>query len=168
MRPYWLFIYMGNRKGNVESDLIRKHGFTPISFNTYDKIRMLFLGTINDKEESFCKHIDKNGMKTGPITPDLAQITNKTILVLTTKSDIDKIRTADDISAVLAFDYSNGRTIKVVGMCSNQVIKSNGGDLLVRHLMNASKKQGITISDKKHYITKRRTKKKMKMSKRII
>ena len=53
------FIYVNRPFNKIETQLIRDHRFKPLSYDEYDKIRMQFLGTINEKEESFCKRVYK-------------------------------------------------------------------------------------------------------------
>jgi hypothetical protein len=139
------FIYVNRPFNKIETQLIRDHRFKPLSYDEYDKIRMQFLGTINEKEESFCKRVYK-GKKIGPMTPTLAQLSDKnnTMLVLT-KGD-------DEIKAVAGFKIVNKR-LYINGVCSNQVTKSLGGDLLVRLVQKVCNKHGIT---KRNVVTKSR------------
>ena len=147
------FIYC-KKQGHLEHTLVRDHGFQPISYETYDKFRMLFLGTINKKEESFCMRV-KNGVKVGAMmTPDLALLTDKNADTTVLVSARQVVRSAGDIKAVLAFRHSGDKAIRVDGMCSNQVVKSNEGVVLVKHLKNVCERQGIMVIDKKHYTTK--------------
>ena len=164
------FIYCKNQ-GDIERALVRDHGFQPISYETYDKFRMLFLGTINKKEESFCMRV-KNGVKVGAMmTPDLALLTDKnadtTVLVLASRV----VRSAGDIKAVLAFSHSGDKAIRVDGMCSNQVIRSNGGVRLHNYLKKVCAKRGILVINRINNTTKsnksNKRKKKRNKTKRL-
>jgi hypothetical protein len=136
------FIYVNRPFNKIETQLIRDHRFKPLSYDEYDKIRMQFLGIINEKEESFCKRVYK-GKKIGPMTPKLMQLSDKnnTMLVLT-KGD-------DEIKAVAGFKIVNKR-LYINGVCSNQVTKSLGGDLLVRLV------QKVCSITKRNVVTKSR------------
>lgn len=133
------FIYVNRPFNKIEQILIRSHGFKPLSYDEYDKMRILFLGTINKKEESFCKRVYK-GQKIGPMTPALAQLSekNNTMLILTRGADVR------DIKAVIGFKMANG-ILRINGACSNQVTKSTGGEWLIGLVQNVCKKTGITM-----------------------
>ena len=121
------------------------HQFTPLSYDEYDKIRMQFLGTINKKEESFCKRVYK-GKKIGPMTPKLMQLSDKNnkMLFLSKGETIDS---ANDIKAVVGFTVSKNK-LRINGVCSNQVTKSKGGSMLVKMVQ--------MVVNKNKIITKRR------------
>ena len=139
------FIYVNRPFNKIETQLIRDRGFTPLSYDEYDKIRMQFLGTINKKKESFCKRVYK-GRKIGPMTPKLMQLSDKnnTMLVLSRGETIDS---ADDIKAVVGFTVSKNK-LRINGVCSNQVTKSKGGDMIVKMLE--------MVINKNKIVTKRR------------
>jgi hypothetical protein len=139
------FIYINRPFNEIEAQLIRDRGFKPLSYDEYDKIRMQFLGTINKKEESFCKKVYK-GKKIGPMTPTLMQLSDKnnTMLVLSRGEMIDS---ADDIKAVVGFTISKNK-LRINGVCSNQVTKSKGGSMLVKMIERVFNKNKI--------VTKRR------------
>ena len=123
------FIYVNRPFNEIETQLIRDHRFTPLLYDEYDKMRVQFLSTINEKEESFCKRVYK-GRKIGPMTPKLMQLSDKnnTMLVL---SKGETINSADDIKAVVGFTISKNK-LGINGVCSNQVTKSKGGSMLVK------------------------------------
>jgi hypothetical protein len=149
------FIYVSRPFNKIETQLIRDHRFKPLSYDEYDKIRMQFLGTINKKEESFCKRVYK-GKKIGQMTPTLAQLSDKnnTMLVLTKG---DNIVDASDIKAVVGFKIIN-KLLYINGVCSNQVTKSSGGDLLVTLVQKVCNKHGIT---KRNVVSKSRVTKRI-------
>ena len=139
------FIYVNRPFNEVETQLIRDRGFTPLSYDEYDKIRMQFLGTINEKEESFCKRVYK-GKKIGPMTLKLMQLSDKnnTMLVLSRGETIDS---ADDIKAVIGFTVSKNK-LRINGVCSNQVTKSKGGSMLVKMVQMVFNKNKIVTKRK--------------------
>ena len=135
------FIYVNRSFNETELALIQQYGFKSISYDEYDKIRVLFLSTINKKEESFCKRVYK-GRKIGPITPELMQLSDKnnTMLVLSRRETIDS---ADDIKAVVGFTIAKNK-LRINGVCSNQVTKAKGGDMLVNLVKKVVNKNKIT------------------------
>ena len=140
-----LFIYVGKKQTIIERELIHQHGFQLITYEEYDKLRVRFLGTINKRGDTFC--IAKNSKQFGSlITPTLAQLSDKnnTMLVLSSKSNVEDIQSANDIKAVLGYTFSKN-TVRINGICNNQVIKSTGGRVLINHLTNACKNKNLMI-----------------------
>jgi hypothetical protein len=131
----------------IETELVDKFRFQPITQDECNKIVQLILKVSNDKGETFCKYVDETGKSLGITTSTVAGHTSgdETVLILSTRDNIEEIESGNDIRAILAFDYHDDEynDLDINVLCSNQVIKSGGGGLLIKSLIDVCKQEGI-------------------------
>jgi hypothetical protein len=147
-----LFICLNNSTdkfreyANLETDLIRNHGFQLMIEKDYDRLMRIVSTTHNENGESFCKRME-DGVSIGIMTSTLVgnSIRMNTVLILTTKDSVEEIDTMDDIRAILAFNYEDEeyKLVDINALCSNQLSRSRGGGLLIGHLIDVCQKNRI-------------------------
>jgi len=147
-----LFICLNNSPdkfreyANLETDLIRNHGFQLMIEKDYDRLMRIVSKTHNEKGESFCKRME-DGVSIGIMTSTLVgnSIRMNTVLILTTKDAVEEIDTMDDIRAILAFNYEDEeyKLVDINALCSNQLTRSRGGGLLIGHLIDVCRENRI-------------------------
>jgi hypothetical protein len=132
---------------SIEQQLVNNFGFQEISLDDCNKIVQLILRVTNDKGETFCKYLDKNGVPQGIATSTIGGHTSgdETILILSTRDNFNEIETGNDIRAILAFNYEDYeyKNIDINVLCSNQVTKLGGGKILLENLINVSRLEGM-------------------------
>ena len=148
-----LFICLNNSPdkfreyANLETDLIRGHGFGLMIETDYARLMKIVSTTYNEKGESFCKRVDENGTAIGIMTSTLVGNSNRinTVLILTTKDAVEEIDTMDDIRAILAFNYEDEeyKLVDINALCSNQLTMSRGGGVLITHLIDVCRENRL-------------------------
>jgi N-acetylglutamate synthase-like GNAT family acetyltransferase len=131
----------------IETELVDKLGFQPITQDDCNKIVQLILKVRNDKSESFCRYVDEEGISRGIGVATVAGHTSgdETVLILSTKDNFEEIESGNDIRAILAFNYEDDeyKNVDINVLCSNQVTKSGGGGILIKSLIEICKQEGI-------------------------
>ena len=144
-----VFICLNNSRykvrghADLETRLIRSHGFQLIVDSDYERIMDLILKTTNEKGETFCRRLEE-GVFAGIMVSYLAgnSIRNNTVLILTSSATnaIEEVESIADIRAVLAFNYNDdddeSKVVDINALCSNQLTKSRGGGLLLTPLIS--------------------------------
>lgn len=139
--------YKNRGHAQLETNLIRDHGFQLMIETDYDRLMRIVSSTRNEKGESFCKRFDVNGISIGIMTSTLVGNSTRTntVLILTTKDAVEEIDTMDDIRAILAFNYEDdeNKLVDINALCSNQLSKSRGGGLLIAHLIDVCRENQL-------------------------
>ena len=150
-----LFICLNNSSykirehAQLETELIRDHGFQLMIETDYARLMRIVSTTHNEKGESFCKRVDENGTAIGIMTSTLVGNSNRinTVLILTTKDAVEEIDTMDDIRAILAFNYEDdeNKLVDINALCSNQLTRSRGGGLLIAPLIDVCRENQLNF-----------------------
>ena len=139
--------YKNQRHTKIETELVDTFGFQQITQDNCNKIVKLILKVENDKQDKFCKSINTKGESLGIETSTVVAHTtgDETVLILSTKNNIEEITSGNDIRAILTFNYEDeeDKYLDLTALCSNQVTKSGGGRVLIENLINVCKQEGI-------------------------
>ena len=107
----------------------------------------------SDKGETFCKYKDEKDNLQGVDMATLSSHTigEDTVLILSTRENFNEIESADDIRAILAFNYEEfddddkKYELNILVLCSNQITKLRGAETLLLNLINVSRENGIRL-----------------------
>jgi len=143
--------YKNNLHTEIETELIDAYGYNPISLTEFNRILALILKATNSSGAKFCRKNDSTGKPQGIDTVMISGHSrgDATILILSNKDSIEEIQNADDIQAILIFNYEeedesvNKYELNIFVLCSNQITNSGGGKILLQSLIDVSKRNGI-------------------------
>jgi hypothetical protein len=143
--------YKNELHNEIETRLTHEYGYIPFSLTEFKRILALILKATNSSGETFCKKFDSTGKLQGISTAMIAghSTGDDTVLILSNKDSIEEIQNADDIQAILIFNYDeedesvNKYELNIFVLCSNQITKSGGGKVLLQNLIDISKTSGM-------------------------
>ena len=149
--------YKNGLHTEIETELIDAYGYNPFSLAEFNRVLKLILKATNLSGSTFCKKNDSTGKSQGINTAMIAGHSrgDDTILILSNKDSIEEIQNADDIQAILIFNYEENEDeesvkkyeIDIFILCSNQITNSGGGKILLQSLIDVSRRKGMrTIS----------------------
>jgi hypothetical protein len=145
--------YKNELHNKIETDLIREYGYNSFPLAEFKRILTLILKATNSSGETFCKKFDSTGKLQGISTSMIAghSTGDSTILILSTKDSTGEIQNADDIQAILIFNYEEEDEeesvkkyeLNIFVLCSNQITNSGGGRILLENLIDVSRRNGM-------------------------
>ena len=149
--------YKNDLHNEIETELIHAYGYNIFSLEEFKRILNLILKAKDSSGATFCKKFDSTGKSQGINTAMIAghSMGSDTILILSNKDSIEEIQNADDIQAILIFNYEENDhdesvkkfEIDIFILCSNQITNSGGGKILLQSLIDVSRRKGMrTIS----------------------
>ena len=151
--------YKNDLHNEIESELIDAYGYNIFSLEEFKRILNLILKAKDSSGATFCKKFDSTGKSQGINTAMIAghSMGGDTILILSNKDSIEEIQNADNIQAILIFNYEENDDddeesikkyeIDIFILCSNQITNSGGGKILLQSLIDVSRRKGMrTIS----------------------
>jgi hypothetical protein len=150
--------YKNDLHNEIETELIDAYGYNIFSLEEFKRILNLILKAKDSSGATFCKKFDSTGKSQGINTAMIAghSMGGDTILILSNKDSIEEIQNADDIQAILIFNYEENDDdeesikkyeIDIFILCSNQITNSGGGKILLQSLIDVSRRKGMrTIS----------------------
>jgi hypothetical protein len=138
--------YKSAKQSRIEELLRETYGFKRITDDECSRVKNIIRHTTNDEKETFCKNKNQEGMMVATLFTHMNN--SETVLILTTKENIEEVESGDDIRVVLTFrifeNYENFdevlddiNEIKITTLCSNQVSKRGGGSILLRTFIDA-------------------------------
>ena len=137
----------------IETELIDTYRYNPFSLKEFNRILNLILKAKHPSGATFCQKIDSTGKNQGINTAMIGghSMGDDTILILSNKDSIEEIQNADDIQAVLIFNYEEESEeesekkyeLNIFVLCSNQITNSGGGRILLESLINVSRRNGM-------------------------
>jgi hypothetical protein len=144
--------YKNELHNKIETDLIREYGYNSFSLTDFKRILNLILKATNSSGAKFCRKNDSTGKPQGIDTVMISghSTGDATILILSNKDSIEEIQNADDIQAILIFNYEeeedesvNKFELNIFVLCSNQITNSGGGRILLENLIDVSRRNGM-------------------------
>ena len=144
--------YKNDLHSEIENVFVTRLGYITITQEECSRIYKI-TRTTNERGETFCKYLDEKGKLQGVDMATLAGHTsgNSTVLILSTRNNFNEIESADDIRAILAFDYEEEDDddkkyeLGINVLCSNQITKSGGAQTLLLNLIDVSRENGIRL-----------------------
>ena len=145
--------YKNELHSEIENNFVTRYGYTIITQEECNRIYVLTRKSNNERGETFCKYVDEKGELHGVDMATLAGHTSggATVLILSTRDNFSEIESADDIRAILAFDYeeedddNKKYELSINVLCSNQITKSGGARILLTNLIDVSRENGIRL-----------------------
>lgn len=132
--------YKSVKQSQIEELLRERYGFKSITYEECDRIKRTISQTTNDDRETFCKNKNQEGMMISTLFTHMNN--TETVLILTTKENIEEVESGDDIRVVLTFGIFENfdvdeildeiNEIEITTLCSNQVSKRGGGSILLQ------------------------------------
>ena len=124
--------YKNELHSEIENSFVSRYGYKIITQEDCTRMARLVIPARSDKGETFCKYKDKKDNLQGVDMTTLSShiFGEDTILILSTRDNFDEIESADDIRAILVFNYEEDDDdnkkyeLNIHLLCSNQITKS--------------------------------------------